>query len=131
MSLFPVSGGKIVRVLIVDDEALARQRLEDLLRDQPNVELVGTADNGEAAITAIRTLEPDAFRAAISHRYRPRRAQVTTEYYLTDTAAQTVVNSRIAQRKFDLFDRGVLFVYFALCFLMLPLTVALLRASLH
>jgi two-component system LytT family response regulator len=54
-----VAAGKPVRVLIVDDEALARQRLEDLLRDQQNVELVGTADNGEAAITAIRSLQPD------------------------------------------------------------------------
>jgi two-component system LytT family response regulator len=50
---------KPLRVLIVDDEALARQRIEDLLRDQQNVEIVGTADNGEAAVTAIRTLNPD------------------------------------------------------------------------
>jgi two-component system, LytTR family, response regulator len=54
-----VAGGKSVRVLIVDDEALARQRLEDLLREQRDVEIVGTADNGEAAISAIRTLKPD------------------------------------------------------------------------
>ncbi len=51
--------GKTLRVLIVDDEALARQRLEDLLRHQDNVEIVGMADNGEAAIAAIRTLKPD------------------------------------------------------------------------
>ncbi|MEJ0037552.1 MAG: LytTR family DNA-binding domain-containing protein [Gammaproteobacteria bacterium] len=51
--------GKTLRVLIVDDEALARQRLEDLLRHQDNVEIVGFADNGEAAISAIRTLQPD------------------------------------------------------------------------
>jgi two-component system, LytTR family, response regulator len=54
-----VSRGKILRVLIVDDEALARQRLEDLLRHQENVEIVGFADNGEAAIASIRTLKPD------------------------------------------------------------------------
>jgi two-component system LytT family response regulator len=54
-----VARGKTLRVLIVDDEALARQRLEDLLRHQDNVEIVGMADNGEAAITAIRTLQPD------------------------------------------------------------------------
>jgi two-component system LytT family response regulator len=54
-----VAGGKTVRVLIVDDEALARQRLEDLLRAQERVEIVGTADNGEAAVAAIRTLKPD------------------------------------------------------------------------
>ena len=51
--------GKTLRVLIVDDEALARQRLEDLLRHQENVEIVGFADNGEAAIGAIRSLKPD------------------------------------------------------------------------
>jgi two-component system LytT family response regulator len=54
-----VARGKTLRVLIVDDEALARQRLEDLLTHQENVEIVGMADNGEAAITAIRTLQPD------------------------------------------------------------------------
>lgn len=51
--------GKTLRVLIVDDEALARQRLEDLLSHQENVEIVGFADNGEAAIGAIRALKPD------------------------------------------------------------------------
>jgi two-component system, LytTR family, response regulator len=54
-----VARGKTLRVLIVDDEALARQRLEDLLRHQENVEIVGFADNGEAAISAIRALKPD------------------------------------------------------------------------
>jgi two-component system LytT family response regulator len=54
-----VARGKTLRVLIVDDEALARQRLEDLLSHQENVEIVGTADNGTAAIGAIRTLNPD------------------------------------------------------------------------
>ena len=54
-----ISGGKTLRVLLVDDEALARQRLEDLLKHQENVEIVGTADNGEAAVTAIRMLNPD------------------------------------------------------------------------
>lgn len=54
-----MSRGKILRILIVDDEALARQRLEDLLRHQENVEIVGMADNGESAINAIRTLKPD------------------------------------------------------------------------
>ena len=51
--------GKTVRVLIVDDEALARQRLEDLLSREPGVEIVGRIDNGEAAVTAINSLRPD------------------------------------------------------------------------
>lgn len=50
---------KSLRALIVDDEALARQRLEDLLRGAEDVEIVGTADNGRDAVDAIRTLTPD------------------------------------------------------------------------
>lgn len=48
-----------LRVLIVDDEALARQRLEDLLAHERGIEIVGTAENGEKAIAAIRDLNPD------------------------------------------------------------------------
>jgi two-component system LytT family response regulator len=48
-----------LRVLIVDDEALGRQRLEDLLRHEDGVEIAGFADNGDSAIEAIRTLKPD------------------------------------------------------------------------
>jgi two-component system LytT family response regulator len=50
---------KVLRVLIVDDEPLARQRLEDLLREEENVEIIARAHNGEAAVRAIRELEPD------------------------------------------------------------------------
>ncbi len=50
---------KPLRVLIADDEPLARQRIEDLLRHEPDVELVGTAGDGNAAVNAIRALRPD------------------------------------------------------------------------
>src|SRR5690606_17053665 len=48
-----------VRVLIVDDEVLARQRLEDLLSGEENVEIVGLIDNGKQAVEEIRNLAPD------------------------------------------------------------------------
>jgi two-component system LytT family response regulator len=50
---------KSVRVLIVDDEFLARQRLEDLLAKEEHVTLAGTARDGNEAVEAIRTLKPD------------------------------------------------------------------------
>jgi two-component system LytT family response regulator len=46
-------------VLVIDDEAPARMRLEDLLRHESGVELVGTADTGGGAVDAIRRLSPD------------------------------------------------------------------------
>ena len=48
-----------VRILIVDDEPLARQRLEDLLRAEQGVEIVASVDNGTAAVEAVRSLHPD------------------------------------------------------------------------
>jgi len=50
---------KPIRVLLVDDEPLARQRVEDLLRAEEGVEIVASVDNGTAAIDAVRTLHPD------------------------------------------------------------------------
>lgn len=48
-----------LRVLVVDDEPLARQRIEDLLVKQPAVTIAGFAADGDAALGAIRQLRPD------------------------------------------------------------------------
>lgn len=48
-----------VRVLIVDDEALARQRVRRLLQNEADVEIVGEAESGHDAVTMIRELQPD------------------------------------------------------------------------
>ena len=48
-----------LRVLVVDDEPLARQRLEDLLAHEDGVVLAGTAADGDEAVDAIRSLAPD------------------------------------------------------------------------
>jgi two-component system, LytTR family, response regulator len=50
---------KPIRVLIVDDEPLARQRIADMLAQEPAVEIVGQPDNGPSAVEAIRSLRPD------------------------------------------------------------------------
>jgi two-component system LytT family response regulator len=50
---------RTLRVVIVDDELLARQRIEDLLAKEPNVEIVGEARDGNEAVNMIRELHPD------------------------------------------------------------------------
>jgi two-component system, LytTR family, response regulator len=50
---------KRIRALIVDDEVLARQRIEDLLRTDGGFEIVAQASSGDSAIHAIREWKPD------------------------------------------------------------------------
>ena len=54
-----MSGRPLLRVLIADDEPLARLRLEDLLREQPGVDVVAVAEDGVEAIQAIEEQRPD------------------------------------------------------------------------
>jgi DNA-binding NarL/FixJ family response regulator len=48
-----------VRVLVVDDQRVVRDGLALLLRVSPRVELVGTAENGRAALDRLGELTPD------------------------------------------------------------------------
>ena len=49
----------MIRTLIIDDVALARERLKRCLADEPEIEIVGECDNGEKAVADIRSLAPD------------------------------------------------------------------------
>jgi two-component system LytT family response regulator len=54
-----VSGRKVLRAMIVDDEPLARQRIADMLRGEADIEIVAEIDNGTAAVEAVRAEKPD------------------------------------------------------------------------
>jgi two-component system LytT family response regulator len=49
-----------LRVLIVDDERLAREKIRRYLESEPDVEIVGECDSGAGAVAAIRAQHPDA-----------------------------------------------------------------------
>ena len=49
----------MIRTLIVDDELLARQRLRELCRQEPDIEVVGECSHGSEAVQLIHSLRPD------------------------------------------------------------------------
>lgn len=48
-----------IRVLIVDDSALMRQLIGDIIKTDPRLEVAGTARDGRDALTQIQKLKPD------------------------------------------------------------------------
>jgi two-component system LytT family response regulator len=48
-----------IRVLVVDDEPLAREKIQRMAKDDPDLRIVAECANGAEAIEAIQTLAPD------------------------------------------------------------------------
>jgi two-component system, chemotaxis family, protein-glutamate methylesterase/glutaminase len=51
--------GKKIKVLVVEDSSLARKIITDILSSDPEIEVVGTANNGQTAIYKNDSLKPD------------------------------------------------------------------------
>jgi two-component system chemotaxis response regulator CheB len=49
----------MIRVLIVDDSSFMRKSISYLLKTDPGIEVVGTADNGEEAVRKVTECRPD------------------------------------------------------------------------
>jgi DNA-binding NarL/FixJ family response regulator len=49
----------MIRIFLVDDQNLMRQGLKLLLDPEPELEVVGTAENGETALQQVEILQPD------------------------------------------------------------------------
>lgn len=54
-----MSDGKPIRVLLVDDEPLAREMIREMLKDDSQAEVVAECVNGREAIEAIQEHSPD------------------------------------------------------------------------
>ena len=48
-----------IRAMVVDDEAMARERVVSLLRQEQDIELIGECSDGQQAVNAINSQQPD------------------------------------------------------------------------
>lgn len=55
----PVAHNRLTRLAIIDDHDLARDGLRDMLADEPDLEVVGEAADGEEALALCSRLRPD------------------------------------------------------------------------
>jgi len=54
-----INSDKKIKILIVDDSALMRRMIIDILNTEPGINVVGIAINGKMALTQIEKLNPD------------------------------------------------------------------------
>jgi len=52
-------GADVIRVLCVDDHPLVRKGIASILANEPDIVLVGEADNGQDAVRMFREQQPD------------------------------------------------------------------------
>ena len=48
-----------IRVMVVDDSVVVRKIVTDVLSEDPDIEVVGTAVNGRIAVAKLEQLKPD------------------------------------------------------------------------
>ena len=68
-----MAAANTLQVLVVDDEAPARRKILRLLRQEPDVEVVGEAGGAESAIAAIAKHRPE-----LTVRYLLQRVRLET-----------------------------------------------------
>lgn len=49
----------MISVLVVDDQALIRQAVADIISTHPDIQVVATAGDGEDAVDRVASLHPD------------------------------------------------------------------------
>lgn len=91
-----------VRVLVVDDHALVRRGVVDVLRDEPGFAVVGEADDGAEAVSRASELRPDVILMDL---YMPRLSGLEATRQIKAARPETrIVVLTVSEEEHDLFE---------------------------
>lgn len=89
-----------IKILVVDDSLLMQKILIDLLQSDPQISIIGTARDGEEALSKIANLHPDVVTLDIE---MPRMNGLTAVRKIMETNPLPVVMiSALAQKEAQL-----------------------------
>lgn len=95
---------RALRVLIADDERMARQRLQRLLSAMDNVEVVATCENGQEVL---RTLEHIAVDVAVLDIQMPGLSGLALSDVAADWGVEVVFATAHPEHAVQAFEKGV------------------------
>ncbi|WP_084665918.1 protein-glutamate methylesterase/protein-glutamine glutaminase [Thermanaeromonas toyohensis] len=88
--------GNRIRVLIADDSAFVRKYLKEILARDPEIEVVGTARDGEEAVKLVLALRPDVVTMDVE---MPKLDGLTAlQYIMNENPVPVVVISSLTQK---------------------------------
>ena len=98
------AGRKPVRVVVADDSALARQVLCELFASDPEIEVVGVAQNGMEAVAVVARVRPDIVTMDLRMPGTDGLAATAEIMRCTPTPVLLVTSSDFRLREADIFD---------------------------
>lgn len=89
----------MIHVLVVDDHDLVRMGITRMLSDNPDIEVIGEADNGETAIRLAKSLNPDVILLDVN---MPNIGglEVTKRLLQTDTQCKILAVSSLTSQPY-------------------------------
>ena len=94
--------GEKLRVMVVDDHALFRRGLEMVLSDEPDIEIVGEASDGQEAIDRAQEVMPDIVLMDVR---MPKRSGIEATAQIKDLLPHVkILMLTISDEEADLYD---------------------------
>ncbi len=77
-----------IKILLADDQCLMLEGMKAILQQEPEIEVVGTAQDGKSAISQVKKLQPDIVLIDIE---MPKMNGITATKYICENLPQTRV----------------------------------------